>query len=398
MARLRAHHARRGPRRLPAGVRRGSRAGLSPRQGRRDRGRLDADFLAWGPGRLKDARAFAVAARGRRRRAAGASDDEPAVRDRVHADAHRRRGRPPAAPCRPGTSPDRQRIAAALGPASRRCPCSSRRTARRAHVPGSTRWPRPARRIAAQAWSSPATPSRGSPRAGPPDQPRAGQRRQDRRVPAPGRCGPGRSGRLAPRAGRATSTAGAVETLSSWAATRPTTPRPTSTSPSWLGDKNVKLRIHLGLYDDETAQLCHWHIPEAHCLESWSDLRAFDGTATIQQPLIAPLYGGKSAARAAGAAPGRARPVGPGDRPRLLAAAELAPATSSRPGGGPRNRRDRRHALEPEAGHAAGQACRPTSELVAGPARHWSSSSGPTRRSGTAGSPTTAGSRNCPSR
>jgi MoCo/4Fe-4S cofactor protein with predicted Tat translocation signal len=62
-----------------------------------------------------------------------------------------------------------------------------------------------------------------------------------------------------------------------------------------LASDKVKLRIHLGLYADETAQLCHWHIPEAHCLESWSDLVAFDGTASIQQPLITPLYKGKSA-------------------------------------------------------------------------------------------------------
>jgi molybdopterin-containing oxidoreductase family iron-sulfur binding subunit len=57
----------------------------------------------------------------------------------------------------------------------------------------------------------------------------------------------------------------------------------------------VKFRVHLGLYDDETARLCDWHIPEAHYLEAWSDARAYDGTATIIQPLIAPLYGGKSA-------------------------------------------------------------------------------------------------------
>jgi molybdopterin-containing oxidoreductase family iron-sulfur binding subunit len=57
----------------------------------------------------------------------------------------------------------------------------------------------------------------------------------------------------------------------------------------------VKLRIHLGLYDDETSELCHWHLPETHYLESWSDARAYDGTVTIIQPLIAPLYGGKSA-------------------------------------------------------------------------------------------------------
>jgi molybdopterin-containing oxidoreductase family iron-sulfur binding subunit len=57
----------------------------------------------------------------------------------------------------------------------------------------------------------------------------------------------------------------------------------------------VPLRVHLGLYDDETSALCHWHIPEAHFLEAWSDARGDDGTASIVQPLIAPLYGGRSA-------------------------------------------------------------------------------------------------------
>ncbi len=55
------------------------------------------------------------------------------------------------------------------------------------------------------------------------------------------------------------------------------------------------LRVRLGLHDDETSALCHWQIPEAHFLESWSDARAYDGTASIVQPLIAPLYGGRSA-------------------------------------------------------------------------------------------------------
>jgi len=59
--------------------------------------------------------------------------------------------------------------------------------------------------------------------------------------------------------------------------------------------ERVGLRIHLGLYDDETSRVCHWHIPAAHSLEAWSDARAFDGTVTILQPLIAPLFGGKSA-------------------------------------------------------------------------------------------------------
>jgi molybdopterin-containing oxidoreductase family iron-sulfur binding subunit len=57
----------------------------------------------------------------------------------------------------------------------------------------------------------------------------------------------------------------------------------------------AKLRVHSGLYQDETAELCHWHAPAAHYLESWSDARAFDGTISIIQPLIAPLYGGHSA-------------------------------------------------------------------------------------------------------
>jgi len=59
--------------------------------------------------------------------------------------------------------------------------------------------------------------------------------------------------------------------------------------------KKVPLRIHLGLYQDETAALCDWHVPEAHFLESWSDGRAYDGTASIIQPLIAPLYNGRTA-------------------------------------------------------------------------------------------------------
>ncbi|MBX5496306.1 MAG: 4Fe-4S dicluster domain-containing protein, partial [Bryobacteraceae bacterium] len=56
----------------------------------------------------------------------------------------------------------------------------------------------------------------------------------------------------------------------------------------------VPTRIHLGLYRDETAELCQWHIPEAHFLESWGDVRAYDGTVSIIQPLIEPLYDGRS--------------------------------------------------------------------------------------------------------
>ncbi len=56
----------------------------------------------------------------------------------------------------------------------------------------------------------------------------------------------------------------------------------------------VAVRIHHGLYAEETADHCHWHVPAAHDLESWGDARAFDGTPSLVQPLIEPLYGGKS--------------------------------------------------------------------------------------------------------
>jgi molybdopterin-containing oxidoreductase family iron-sulfur binding subunit len=52
--------------------------------------------------------------------------------------------------------------------------------------------------------------------------------------------------------------------------------------------------IHLSLADDETSRACQWHLPRAHYLESWGDARAFDGTMSIVQPLIEPLYDGKS--------------------------------------------------------------------------------------------------------
>jgi Fe-S-cluster-containing dehydrogenase component len=61
-----------------------------------------------------------------------------------------------------------------------------------------------------------------------------------------------------------------------------------------LKSSKVAMRVYLGLYQNETAQLCHWNINEAHYLESWSDARAYDGTVSLVQPLIAPLYSGKS--------------------------------------------------------------------------------------------------------
>ncbi|MBZ5697441.1 MAG: TAT-variant-translocated molybdopterin oxidoreductase [Acidobacteriia bacterium] len=73
---------------------------------------------------------------------------------------------------------------------------------------------------------------------------------------------------------------------------------PAYDAPADLGLKEllpkVKFSVRLGLYEDETSALCHWHIPQAHSLESWGDARAYDGTVTVIQPLIAPLYVGKS--------------------------------------------------------------------------------------------------------
>jgi len=68
----------------------------------------------------------------------------------------------------------------------------------------------------------------------------------------------------------------------------------------------VALRVHLGPHADETAERCHWHLPRAHDLEAWGDARAFDGTATIVQPLIAPLYGGRTPAEVLARLLGRA--------------------------------------------------------------------------------------------
>jgi molybdopterin-containing oxidoreductase family iron-sulfur binding subunit len=58
----------------------------------------------------------------------------------------------------------------------------------------------------------------------------------------------------------------------------------------------VQNSIHLGLEEDETAAAAKWHLPEAHYLEAWGDQATSDGLASIQQPMIEPLYGGRTAA------------------------------------------------------------------------------------------------------
>ncbi len=56
----------------------------------------------------------------------------------------------------------------------------------------------------------------------------------------------------------------------------------------------VPFSVHLGMRRDETGQRCRWHVPMAHELECWGDATARDGTATVQQPMIEPLLGGRS--------------------------------------------------------------------------------------------------------
>lgn len=75
------------------------------------------------------------------------------------------------------------------------------------------------------------------------------------------------------------------------------------TNPAFVGPAGINFAgalssvpwsAHFGLYDDETAAACTWHVPTPHFLESWSDCRHADGTASIVQPLIAPLYNSQS--------------------------------------------------------------------------------------------------------
>ena len=72
----------------------------------------------------------------------------------------------------------------------------------------------------------------------------------------------------------------------------------------------VEHSVHLSLYDDETSQNCNWHLPKAHELECWGDGLAWDGSRCIQQPLIAPLYDGKSEIEVLAMLLGEAEPKG----------------------------------------------------------------------------------------
>jgi molybdopterin-containing oxidoreductase family iron-sulfur binding subunit len=87
---------------------------------------------------------------------------------------------------------------------------------------------------------------------------------------------------------------------------------PVYTAPADLrfGDMldRVPLKVRLGAYVDETSLHCDWHIPESTYLEAWGDLRAYDGTVGIVQPLIEPLYDSRSALELVAALRGRPLP------------------------------------------------------------------------------------------
>ena len=160
----------------------------------------------------------------------------------------------------------------------------------------------------------------------------------------------------------------------------------------------VPLRVHLSLYDDETSALCHWQIPEAHFLEAWSDARGYDGTVSIVQPLIAPLYDGKSAHELLAAMSDRPERSGLRHRARVL---ETAALTRGLRGSGVQHvlaqvaaRRDGgQHGRGGEGGFIPAARRRDRA-----PTAGSKSSSAPIRRSSMAASPTTAGCRSYRSR
>ena len=194
--------------------------------------------------------------------------------------------------------------------------------------------------------------------------------------------------------------AGAVDTLVITAA------NPAYTAPADFKFAKLLERvpnsIYFTLYEDETAAACKVVVPAAHALETWGDVRATDGTVSIVQPLIAPLWGGIQEADLYAAF------LGEGDlgankllrrywqaqftrggrlrRPLGALAGRRHRSRHRRRGRGRRRRRRRRAGAD---GRAAADAR---------PSRGWRSRSSPTRSCTTAASPTTPGCRSCRTR
>ena len=88
--------------------------------------------------------------------------------------------------------------------------------------------------------------------------------------------------------------------------------------------KKVATIVHLASHYNETSEYAQWHIPETHFLEMWGDARAFDGTYSVIQPLIAPLYRAHSAFEVLGAF---------SDKPGITAYDTIRERMKSMPGG-----------------------------------------------------------------
>jgi MoCo/4Fe-4S cofactor protein with predicted Tat translocation signal len=245
---------------------------------------LDADFLSSGPGSLRYARQFSA----RRRVRGDQTENEPPVRGRADADSHRHESRSPHA------AAGRRCGAVRLEPgggAGR----GYGRTEGRIHRGRQVDRPM-ARDLQKHQRRQPGDRRRaaepGGPRVGACHERGAGQRGQDRAVHGAGGSHP--VDQVASLYDLVKDLdAGAVDLLLILGG------NPAYNAPVELGFrdrlKKAALRVHLSLHEDETSELCHWHLPTTHYLETWSDCRAHDGTVTIMQPLIAPLYAGKSA-------------------------------------------------------------------------------------------------------
>ena len=167
--------------------------------------------------------------------------------------------------------------------------------------------------------------------------------------------------------------------------------------------ERVPNSIYHALYEDETAAACKTIIPAAHPLESWGDLRATDGTVSIVQPLIAPLWGGIQEADVLAAF------IGEGDvgahalLQEVLAGAGQG-ARRLRRATGSAGWRTASFPARPRRSRPAWPSTAPRSRRRSAPlrwrrrSRGWRSRSPATRRSTTAASPTTSGCRSCRTR
>lgn len=61
--------------------------------------------------------------------------------------------------------------------------------------------------------------------------------------------------------------------------------------------RSAGVSAYHGILANETSAACQWLLPASHELEAWGDLRAYDGTASLVQPLIEPLYNSTTASQ-----------------------------------------------------------------------------------------------------